>query len=140
MRATARRWRGLGVGGRLGPLGDGRFRRRCGGLLQQKGIFQVAGMVAAGGMPQAIIAHLVEAGRQDVLEKAPDELVAGSLRWRSALVAEGDGLGVDGQDAVVGDGDAESLAREIIERGLLSLAPGRDMPMPRLCRGRPVSF
>lgn len=115
MRATAWRWRGLGVGGRLGPLGDGPFRRRFGWLLQQKGIPQVAGMVAAGGMPQAIIAHLVEAGWQDVLEKAPDELVAGHglvamAIGRPVLVTEGGGLGVDGQDAVVGDGDAESVA------------------------------
>ena len=92
-------------------------------------------MVAAGGMPQAIIAHLVEAGWQDVLEKAPDELVAGHglvamAIGRPVLVAEGDGLGVDGEDAVVGDGDAESVASEIIERGLLSLAPRRDMNDP----------
>lgn len=135
MRAAAWRWRGLGVGGRLGHLGDGPFRRRFGWLLQQKGIPQVAGMVAAGGMPQAIIANLVEAGWQDVLEKAPDELVAGHglvamAIGRPVLVAEGDGLGVDGQDAVVGDADAESVASEIIERGLLSLAPRRDMDDP----------
>ena len=73
------------------------MRRRCGWLLQQKGIAQVAGMVAAGGMPQAIIAHLVEAGRQDVLEKAADELVAGHglvamACARPVLVAEGPGI------------------------------------------------
>ena len=107
--------RGLGVGGGLGHLGDGPFLRRFGWLLQQKGIPQVAGMVAAGGLPQAIIAHLVEAGWQDVLEKAPDELVAGHglvamAIGRPVLVTEGGGLGVDGQDAVVGDGDAESVA------------------------------
>src|SRR5712692_11103580 len=58
------------------------------------------------------IASLVEAGRQDVLEEAPDELVAGhgflALAVGGAvLVAIAHGLVVDGQDAVVGDGDAE---------------------------------
>src|SRR5215472_6940987 len=72
MRATARRWRGLGVG--VG-LGCG-FGRRPGGLRQQENIPEVAQRLARG-MPQAVIAYLVEAGRQDVLEEAPDELVAG---------------------------------------------------------------
>src|ERR1700739_914107 len=59
-----------------------------------------------------------------------------SLRWRSAarsplsrgqaLVAIGHGRVVDRQDAVVGDGDAEGVAGEIVERGPLSLAPWRD--------------
>jgi hypothetical protein len=72
MRATARRWRGLGVGVGLG-CGFGRWP--C-GLRQQENIPEVAQRLARG-MPQAVIAELVEAGRQDVLEEAPDELVAG---------------------------------------------------------------
>src|ERR1700720_1399889 len=40
------------------------------------------------------------------------------------------GLVVDGQDAVVGDGDAEGVAGEIVEGGLLSLAPWRDVNDP----------
>src|ERR1700756_4852321 len=39
------------------------------------------------------------------------------------LVAIGHALVVDGQDAVVGDGDAEGVAGEIVEGGLLPLAP-----------------
>src|SRR5215472_5235037 len=70
MRATARRWRGLGVG-----VGCG-LGRWPGGLRQQENIAEVAQRLARG-MPQAVIADLVEAGRQDVLEEAPDELVAG---------------------------------------------------------------
>src|SRR3979490_1876299 len=93
MWATARRWRGLGVGVRLGSggvargggggrgvgvrLGSGGFGRWAGGLRQQEKVPQVAQRFAARGMPQAVIADLMEAGRQDVLEEAPDELVAG---------------------------------------------------------------
>jgi hypothetical protein len=72
IRATARRWRGLGVGVGLG-CGFGGWP---GGLRQQENIPEVAQRLARG-MPQAVIADLVEAGRQDVLEEAPDELVAG---------------------------------------------------------------
>src|ERR1700693_412663 len=90
---------------------------------------------AARGMPSAVIADLVEAGRQDVLEEAPDELVAGDgflalAVGGAVLVAIGYGLVVDGQDAVVGDGDAEGVAGEIVEGGLLSLAPWRDVNDP----------
>jgi hypothetical protein len=46
-------------------------------LRQQENILQVAQRFAARGVPQAVIADLVKAGRQDVLEEAPDELVAG---------------------------------------------------------------
>jgi hypothetical protein len=101
-------------------------------------------------MPQTVIAELVEAGRQYVLEEAPDELVAGhgllALAVGGAvLVAIGYGLVVDGQDAVVGDGDAEGVAGEIVERGLLSLAPWRESgdaatpPRLRHRRSRPFN-
>src|SRR6201984_292244 len=132
MRATARRCRGLGVGVRLGSGGFGRW---AAGLRQQEKVPQVAQRFAARGMPQAVIADLVEAGRQDVLEEAPDELVAGdgflALAVGGAVfVAIGHGLVVDGQDAVVGDGDAEGVAGEIVEGGPLSLAPWRDVNDP----------
>src|ERR1700753_902708 len=86
-------------------------------------------------MPQAVIADVVEAGRQDVLEKAPDELVGGhgfpSLAvGGAALLAMGHGRVVDSQDAVVGDGDAEDVAGEIVECGLLSFAPWRNVNYP----------
>src|SRR6201989_3712824 len=100
MRATARRWRGLGVGVRLGSGACGRW---AGGLRQQEKIPEVAHRCAARGMPQAVIADLVEAGWQDMLEEAPDELVAGhgflALAVGGAvLVAIGHDLLVDGRD------------------------------------------
>src|SRR6516164_6678549 len=133
MRATARRRRGLGVGVRLGCGGFGRWA--C-GLRQQENIPQVAQRLAARGMPQAVIANLVEAGWQDVLKEAADELMAGQgfpalAVGAAVLVAVGHGVVVDGQDAVVGDGDTEGVAGEIVECGLLSLAPWRDVNEPR---------
>ena len=86
-------------------------------------------------MPQAVIANLVEAGWQDVLKEAADELMAGQgfpalAVGAAVLVAVGHGVVVDGQDAVVGDGDTEGVAGEIVECGLLSLAPWRDVNNP----------
>ena len=116
MRATALWWRIGGVG-RIGLSGFGRS-----GFLQQKDMLQIAHLLATAGMPQAVIAELVETDRQDVLEEAPDELVAGH-----GLLA----LAVGGAVLVaVGDGDAEGVAGEIVERGLLSLAPWRDVNDP----------
>src|SRR6201984_1082953 len=117
-------------GWRGGAAGGG-----AGGWRQQEKVPQVAQRFAARGMPQAVIADLVEAGWQDVLEEAPDELVAGDgflalAGGGAVLVAIGHGLVVDGQDAVVGDGDTEGVAGEIVERGLLSLAPWRDVNDP----------
>jgi hypothetical protein len=48
----------------------------------------------------------------------------------AVLVTVGHGLGVDGENAVVGDGDSKGVAGEIIERGLLALAPRRDVNDP----------
>src|SRR6516162_10790575 len=129
MRATVLWWRIGGVGG-IGLSGFGR-----GGFLQQKDMLQIAHLLATAGMPETVIADLVEAGRQDVLEEAPDELVAGhgllALAVGGAvLVARGHSGVVDGQDAAVGDSDAEGVAGEIVERGLLSLAPWRDVSDP----------
>src|SRR6201997_3384463 len=120
-------------------LGCGGFGRWACGLRQQENILQVAQRFTARGMPQAVIADLVEAGRQDVLEEAPDELVAGDgflalAVGGAVLVAIGHGLVVDGQDAVVGDGDAEGVAGEIVGGGLLALAPWRDVNDPGDCQ------
>jgi hypothetical protein len=118
MRATALWWRIGGVG-RTGLTG---FGRGVGRFLQQKDMPQIAHLLATAGMPQTVIAELVEAGWQYVLEEAPDELVAGH-----GLLA----LAVGGAVLVaVGDGDAEGVAGEIVERGLLSLAPWRDVNDP----------
>src|SRR6516162_4570222 len=103
MRATARRRRGLGVGVRLGCGGFGRWA--C-GLRQQENIPQGARRLAARGVPQAVIADLVEAGWQDVLKEAADELLAGQgflalAVAAAALVAVAHGVVPDGQHAVV---------------------------------------
>ena len=64
---------------RFGLIGDDGFvdRHRRGRLLEKEDIAQVAQLVTAGSVPQAVIAQLVKAGRQDMLEKASDELMAG---------------------------------------------------------------
>ena len=48
----------------------------------------------------------------------------------AVLVAIGHVFVIEGQDSVVGDGDAEGVAGEIIEGSLLSLAPWRDVDDP----------
>ena len=78
----------------------------------------------------------MKAGRQNVLKKASDELVAGhgfaaTAAGRPVGVAEAHARVGDAQDAIVGNGDAESIAGEIIERGLLARAPRRDVRHPR---------
>ena len=86
-------------------------------------------------MPQAVVTQLVKAFGRDVLEEAPDELVAGHRLLAMAvscpvLVGVGDGVVIDGQDSLIGDGDAEGIAGEIIEGGLLALSPRRDVDDP----------
>src|SRR5258708_34510843 len=51
------------------------------------------------------------------------------------LVAEGDGVVVEGNDAGIGDGNAEDVAGEVIEHGLLALAPWGAMDDPGLAPG-----
>ena len=117
----------------VGDIGFGWRARR---LLQKEKVPQVARLFAPAGVPQAIVAHLVESGGQDVLEEATQELVPGHgflamAVGRAVLVAVGDGLVVDGQDAIIGDGDTEDVAGEIIECRLLALAPWCDVNDPR---------
>ena len=66
-------------------------------------------------MPQAEVADLVRALRQDVLEEAAHELLPGDAAGPptvgfAMLVADGDGLVVETDDASIGDGDAEDVA------------------------------
>ena len=46
------------------------------------------------------------------------------------FVSECDGSIVEGEDARVGDGDAEDVAGEILEDGVLTLAPAGDFDDP----------
>src|SRR5271170_5985677 len=52
------------------------------------------------------------------------------------LVADRDGLIVEADDAGIGDRDAEDVSGEVVEHGLLALAPGRAMDDPGLRPGR----
>jgi hypothetical protein len=99
MRTAAQQRRVLGIARRHGlrGIGDGEAVRRRGRLLQQKGIAQVIRLAAASGVPQAIVADLMEASRQNVLKEASDELVAGhgfaaAAAGRPVGVAEDHGL------------------------------------------------
>src|SRR5579863_10683259 len=91
-------------------------------------------------MPQAEVADLVQALGQDVLEEAAHELLAGDAADPPAvgfamLVADSDRLIVEADDSGVGDRDAEDVAGEVVEHGLLALAPGRAMDDPGLGPG-----
>ena len=103
--------------------------------VEKKQQTSAGGFFALGGMPEAEVADFMQAFRQDVLEEAAHELLAGDTAHPPAvgfamLVADGDRLIVEGDDAGVGDGDAEDIAGEIIEHGLFALAPGRSMDDP----------
>jgi hypothetical protein len=84
---------------------------------------------------QTVVADLVEAGRQDVLQESADEfrpgqahgfLRLGALGVFDAVVAvaEDDAVGIDGKDAVVGDGDAIHRAPEVADEVLGAVERG----------------
>src|SRR5258708_24676601 len=50
-------------------------------------------------------------------------------------VSQGDGVVVEGDEAGIGDGDAEDVAGEVIEHGLLALTPWGAMDDPGLAPG-----
>src|SRR6185436_20915954 len=70
-----------------------------------------------------------------MLQEPTHELVAGdtggppSVRL-AVLVADGNGLVVEANDAGVGDGDAEDVAGEEVEHGLLAVSPDRAVDHP----------
>jgi hypothetical protein len=78
---------------------------------------------------QAVIADLVKAGRQDALEETADEFGAGKayalLRlWAVGVfeavvaIAEGDAVLVNGDQAVVGGGNADHIAPKVADQVL----------------------
>ncbi len=110
---TVRLFRAGGVCARLGSK-----RRRL--TVEKKQKSGAGGVLAFGGMPQAEVADLVQALGQDVLEEATQELRTGDAGGPppvgfAMLVADGDGLVVETDDAGVGDGDAEDVACEVVE-------------------------
>ena len=104
--------------GRLGFFQARRHRE------QLAGACDIGRAVAIG--KQSVVADAVEAVRQDVDEKAADELVRAErddFVSRAAigaiiLVPEGDAVVVGGDQPAVGDGDAVGIAREISEHRL----------------------
>ena len=104
--------------GRLGFFQARRHRE------QLAGACDIGRAVAIG--EQSVVADAVEAVRQDVDEKAADELVRAERHdfvSRAAigaiiLVPEGDAVVVGGDQPAVGDGDAVGIAREISEHRL----------------------
>jgi len=70
-----------------------------------------------------------------VLQETAHELVAGQaggppLHRLMIFVADGDAFVVETDNAVVGDGDAEHVAGEIAEHGLIAFAPGSTVHDP----------
>ena len=104
------------VVGRLG-LGLGRAR-----LAEQRGGGGEL-VVDVGAAVEAEVPDLVEARGEDVEEEAPDELLGREGDLSAVLGAEGDGVVVEGDEAVVGDGDPVGVAAEVGE-DLASLLEG----------------
>lgn len=96
----------------IGRWGNGEERACAGGACRS--------------VEQAVMAGAVEAARQQVEQEAADELVGGERHDLLAvgavaaiiLVAEGDAGWPDGEQPLVGDGDAVGVAREIGEHRL----------------------
>ena len=99
----------------------------CGFLLEGSDIKQLAHLCQvigpSGVGEQAVVADTVEAVRQDMDEKAADELrcrqghvlVAGLSFCSIVLPLEGDALVITGDQTAVGDGDAVGVTAEIGE-------------------------
>ena len=96
-----------------------RLGRRLGHAEQAAAQRQLAPPVAVG--EEAEMPDAVEAGRQEVEQKAPDELGGGqrhrleAVRLAVVLEAEAHAPAVEGQEALVGDGDAVRVAAEVVE-------------------------
>src|SRR5580700_1000341 len=127
--------RGVEIGGCGGGLRQElrlRGERRRSGSIELQQEASLSGEVAFGMVPEAKVADLVQAGREDMLEEAAHELVvrqgAGLPARRFAvLVANGDGALVERHDAGVGDGGAEDVAGEIAQHRFGALAPVGDV-------------
>jgi hypothetical protein len=92
--------------------------------------------LAIGGSPEAVIADLVEALGQDVLQEAADELVGRQCHGPALVVpgvgiAEGDLSVVAGEDAVVGDGDSVDVSSEIPQYAVDAADAGLAVDDPR---------
>ena len=77
-------------------------------------------LLSAGRAPDSVVPDFHTSARQDVLEKPSDEIL-GPERDMTDLpaaiiaIAETDHAIVEGFQAIVGDGDAEDVAAEVVE-------------------------
>ncbi len=91
-------------------------------------------------MPQAEISDLVESLWQNVLEEAAHELLAGQLAltrppFLSILVAEGDGLLIHGEYAVIVDGNPKGVSGQVFKNSLFAFSPMDAVDHPLLFPG-----
>ena len=118
-RAAAQRLAGQGLAAVAVVAGRLRLGLRLGHGEQAAAQHQLAPPVAVG--EEAEMPDAVEAGRQEVEQEAPDELGGGqrhrleAVRLAVVLEAEAHAPAVEGQEALVGDGDAVRVAAEVVE-------------------------
>jgi hypothetical protein len=84
-------------------------------------------VLALRGMPQAEVAHLVEAARLHMLEEAAHKFMAAGLAF---LIPEGDRSIIETDNAGIGEGDAKDIAGEVFEHRLFALTPGYNVEDP----------
>jgi hypothetical protein len=129
---------GLRMGsGWIGCVRDGLGVARCCWAVELEEEAGSSGLLAPGGVPQAGVADFVEAFGQNMLQEPAHELVAGDAAGPpsigfAVLVADGHGLVVEADDTGVGNGDAEHVAGEVVEHGLLAFPPDRAVDDPGL--------
>lgn len=92
-------------------------------------------------MMQAKVANTDKASGQDVGEEATDKLMG--VQGHDFLVAvvaiveigKGDGIFAHGENAMVGDGNAEDVTTEILDQFLWAIEWGLDIDFPILGQG-----
>src|SRR4051812_24159613 len=92
-------------------------------------------------MPQAEVANLMQPFGENVHQEAAEKLVTGyatgapTIRF-ARFVTQDHAMIIDADEAAVGDGGAEDIARQMIEDRLLALAPRCAMDDPILAPHR----
>jgi hypothetical protein len=86
-------------------------------------------------VPEPEIADLVEAARQHVLEETAHEFLTAEAAKSptsslTLLVAQADMVVVETNNTGVGEGDAEDIASQVVEHGLLAGPPQGDVGDP----------
>ena len=94
-------------------------------------------IVATSGMPQAEVADLVEARRQDVLEETAEKLVGFELHdspftGLAVLVPKADSAIIDGDDPIICDGVPEDVSGQVLQDTISTMDSGFDEAVPLL--------